>query len=116
MVVDDDEDTRAVVCSIAERAGILAVAAGDSDDAIAMIRSIQIDVRIVQLRVPGQLDGVGLVQLVRQRTPDLPVIYISRFPHAGNLDVALGAPVLHKAALRHELENVLARARLSISA
>ena len=57
--------------------------------------------------MPGQLQGPELVHLIRDRRPDVPVIFMSGYPHEANVhgngirenDISLMKPVARSALL-----------------
>jgi two-component system response regulator HydG len=78
LIVDDDATIRD---SLAEALGGGAIAvsiAEDASSALSMIASGGVDVVLTDVRMPG-LDGIGLLQLVRERAPQVDVILMTAF-------------------------------------
>jgi PAS domain S-box-containing protein len=75
MICEDDELIRSVVQDMLESKGYEVVAVGSAEDALqAWEVSDPIDLLITDLSLPGS-SGVELAQTLRERTPDLPVIF-----------------------------------------
>jgi CheY-like chemotaxis protein len=98
LVVEDEAAVRDAACAAAAQCRFLPVAAGDSDEAIAMLQSIRVDLLIVQLRARGQIDGAELAQFLRLGNPAVRVVYLARHPRLGDLEAALGDRVVDEAS------------------
>lgn len=55
--------------------------AGTGDEALALARSGEIDVLLLDISMPG-LNGVDALAAIKARLPDLPVLMLSSFPEA----------------------------------
>ena len=83
LVVEDSEFMRSCIQASAERTddgGVRVVVDGaeTAEDALALVAAHQFDLALVDLYLPGALDGAELVRELRARTsPDLPVIGFS---------------------------------------
>ena len=90
LIVDDEADIRAQVSGLLEDAGYASHAAGDSAAALKVLETrpppalVLLD---IWLR-GSDLDGMGLLDLVRRHHPDIPVIMISGH---GTIDTAVSA-------------------------
>ena len=73
LVVDDDATSRHRLAEQFERAGYRAVAAGDCHTAIREATRFDPDAVVTDLRVPG-MGGVELIEELRARKPNLPVV------------------------------------------
>ena len=73
-VVDDDRDHRLALCDLIEAAGYRAE--GFAEGRAALAAATRPDLVLTDLRMPG-MDGQALLQAVRARDPDCPVILIS---------------------------------------
>ena len=71
LVVDDDEDTRALIELVVLYAGARVITASSAPDAIKAVADV--DVVVTDYSMPGQT-GLWLLERVRERTPDVPVI------------------------------------------
>lgn len=82
LVVEDEMLIRFVVSDDLREAGYGVIEAFNGDEALAILRSdIPIDLIISDVRMPGSLDGMGLLAIVRAEFPNVPVIITS-----GHLD------------------------------
>jgi len=73
LVVDDDEGVRRVLTRWAADMGYAVQAAADADSALDVMRQRQVDVALVDVRMPGH-DGIWLIDQVRRRFPETAVV------------------------------------------
>jgi CheY-like chemotaxis protein len=80
LCVEDDEIIRQVTVEGLRDAGYDVVEAKDGDEAMNLMR-YQHDIGVVftDVQMPGLLDGVGLVEKIRQDNPCMPVIVTSGY-------------------------------------
>lgn len=79
LVVDDNEDIRDVFCRLVERAGHVAVTAGDGQEAVDVLQRESFDVMLLDLTMP-RMNGVDVVRWLRAHpdvAPSLRVVVIS---------------------------------------
>src|SRR5579863_443321 len=89
LIVDDETDIRELVAGILEDEGYSVRTAGDSDEALAAIRARRPSLLILDIWMQGGgLDGLELLDLVRELDRDLPVVMISGH---GNIETAVSA-------------------------
>jgi CheY-like chemotaxis protein len=83
LVVEDDELLLADALEVVSQAGFEPVPAKNADDAI-MILERRNDIRVIfsDVNMPGSIDGLKLVHIVRNRWPPIEIIVTSGF----NLD------------------------------
>jgi signal transduction histidine kinase/CheY-like chemotaxis protein len=75
LFVEDDPLVREAVVSGLEDAGFDVVVAASGDQALAMIENgVDIDVVFSDIVMPGQVSGIGLAGILRERRPGLPVV------------------------------------------
>lgn len=99
LVVDDDPAIRSSLKSALEDQGYAVDCCGDGEQALALLfdqNSASIDVVITDLQMQP-MDGAALLQAIRQRSPELPVIMMSA--HADTASVV--------SAMRHGVTHVL---------
>jgi len=95
MIVDDDEDIR-MVCELAVRriGGWEVVMAASGDEAIALARSEQPDVILLDVMMPGS-DGPTTLEMLRNQpeTERIPVIFLTAKAQKQEVDryMTLGA-------------------------
>ncbi|MEZ0448799.1 response regulator [Cellulomonas sp. ICMP 17802] len=76
LVVDDEPDELALVARHLVRLGHDVVAVKSAEEALADAHHLEVDVAIVDLRLPG-MGGWELVDVLRARRPSLPIIVTS---------------------------------------
>lgn len=78
LVVEDEILIRIYVADFLRDSGFEVIEADDAVSAIATLQSARrVDLVFTDITLPGDLDGFGLAQWVRQRKPDIPVILTS---------------------------------------
>ncbi|MEJ8476796.1 sigma-54-dependent transcriptional regulator [Roseibium algae] len=89
LVVDDEKDIRELIAGILDDEGYGTRIARDSDTAIAAIKDRRPSLVILDIWLQGsRLDGLGVLDVIRQTDPDLPVVIISGH---GNIETAVSA-------------------------
>jgi len=89
LIVDDEVAIREVVAAILEDEGYVPREAGDSDQALAEIERRRPGLVLLDIWLEGsQLDGVQILEQVRQNDPSLPVIMFSGH---GTIETAVAA-------------------------
>jgi two-component system nitrogen regulation response regulator NtrX len=89
LIVDDEADIRELVSGILEDEGYSVRTAGDSHTALAAIRARRPALLVQDIWMQGSgLDGLELLDLVKQMDPDMPVVMISGH---GNIETAVSA-------------------------
>lgn len=77
LVVEDELLIRLALSDGLREAGYQVVEACCGDEAIEALDSVAPDLIISDVRMPGELDGIALLGIVRRRFPALPVIIVS---------------------------------------
>ncbi len=78
LVVEDEVLIRLMVSDELRDAGYDVIEAYNADEALAVLKSpVRVDLIISDVRMPGSLDGLGLLAVVRATFPTLPVILTS---------------------------------------
>jgi two-component system, NtrC family, nitrogen regulation response regulator NtrX len=89
LVVDDEEDIRELVAGILSDEGHEARTAGDSDSALAAIAGRVPRLVLLDIWLQGStLDGLALLDKIKEMHPELPVVMISGH---GNIETAVSA-------------------------
>ncbi|QLC24173.1 sigma-54-dependent Fis family transcriptional regulator [Parasphingopyxis algicola] len=89
LVVDDEADICELVAGVLEDEGYEARTARSSDEAIAALEERRPSLVLLDVWLQGsKLDGLDLLEEIKQRDPSLPVLMISGH---GNLDTAVAA-------------------------
>ena len=81
LVVEDEFLIRLMLCECLREAGYHVIEARDADEALLMLNLSLPDLVISDVQMPGSLDGMGLLSLVKTSHPNVPVIVASgHFP------------------------------------
>ena len=89
LVVEDDEDTSEMVCTLLESAGYSPIAVGSGEDALSEIANLSPDLVLLDLGLPD-IDGLEVLRAVRSHS-FLPMIVVSGLGKEGDRVVALEA-------------------------
>jgi two-component system nitrogen regulation response regulator NtrX len=89
LVVDDEADIRHLIAGVLEDEGYTTRVAADSDGALASIAERRPSLLVLDIWLQGsRLDGIELLEQVKNRDPSLPVVIISGH---GNIETAVAA-------------------------
>ncbi len=78
LVVEDDFLVRLMVSDSLREAGFNVIEAFNADEAIYILRSgVPVDLMLSDVRMPGTMDGLELLEHSRRTYPDIPVIMMS---------------------------------------
>ncbi|HEX3405785.1 MAG TPA: sigma-54 dependent transcriptional regulator, partial [Caulobacteraceae bacterium] len=89
LIVDDEPDIRELVAGILSDEGYAVRTAGSSDEAMAAVRARRPSLLILDIWMQGAgMDGLELLELVKELDHDLPVVMISGH---GNIETAVSA-------------------------
>src|SRR5215475_6586365 len=89
LIVDDEADIRELIGGILEDEGYEARLAGESDSALQAIADRKPSMVVLDIWLQGsRLDGLELLEVIKERHPDLPVVIISGH---GNIETAVSA-------------------------
>lgn len=89
LIVDDEQDIRDLVSGILEDEGYQTRTAHDCDSALAALEARRPSLMILDIWLQGsRLDGLEMLELVKRRHPDLPVVIISGH---GTVETAVSA-------------------------
>ena len=89
LIVDDEADIRELVSGILQDEGFITRTARDSDDALAHVASRRPNLVFLDIWLQGsRLDGLQLLDAMKQQHPELPVVMISGH---GNIETAVAA-------------------------
>jgi len=89
LIIDDEADIRDLVAGILEDEGHSARTAANADDALAAIGQRRPSLVFLDIWIQGsRLDGLQLLDVIKEQHPDLPVVMISGH---GNIETAVSA-------------------------
>ena len=114
LVVKDEAIIRMGAARMLEEAGFATVEAANSDDAMRILE-IRGDIRAVftDINMPGTLDGLGLVRLIRGRWPPIHLIVSSGLILPGEGDIPAGGRFIRKP---YKMDHVIATIRELLAA
>jgi CheY-like chemotaxis protein len=117
LLVEDEGLIRQLLAFAFEDAGFDVLDAGSADEAVQMLETAQeVAAIITDVRMPGRLDGLGLVRWLATARPSLPIVITSGYvptEQATSENPAVFA-VVSKPYVPEEIVR-LVRGRLSIS-
>lgn len=89
LIVDDELDIRELISGILEDEGFETRLSFDSDSALAAIEERRPSLVVLDIWLQGsKLDGLELLEVIKERSPDIPVVIISGH---GNIETAVSA-------------------------
>jgi DNA-binding NtrC family response regulator len=89
LIVDDEADIRELVADILQDEGYGTRTARDSDEALSAVVARQPNLVFLDIWLQGsQLDGLQLLDSLKQQHPELPIVMMSGY---GNIETAVSA-------------------------
>jgi YesN/AraC family two-component response regulator len=88
LVVDDEEAIRVALADALESYNFVVVQAASADEAVRLSKNRIFDIALIDLRMPGELDGMELMAVLRAQNPPTDVIILTAY---GTLDTSLEA-------------------------
>ena len=97
LTVEDEPITRFYEIEVAENAGFLTLPAGDAAEALRELEGpLDIDVLLTDIDMPGPIDGLELVNLVRRKWPEIGIVIATGNIEPEELEPEENAVVLAK--------------------
>ncbi|GAB4237859.1 MAG: sigma-54 dependent transcriptional regulator [Acidobacteriota bacterium] len=87
LLADDDRNHLRVVASQLESQGFVVIPCESGEEALSSLAEAAPDVLVTDLRMPG-LGGLDLLEEVKRRAPELPVVFLTAY---GTIDLAVEA-------------------------
>jgi CheY-like chemotaxis protein len=89
LVVEDEEPVRRLVQHVLSRAGYRVLAAASGIEALQLLEqpSLEVDLVLTDLIMPGGVSGQELGRQLRERYPELRILYMSGYTGEGAVDV-----------------------------
>ncbi len=117
LVVDDDDGLRAGLAIGLKRDGYSVQLAGDAGEAMEKLARTDFDLILLDLRLPGAIDGLGLLNTIRAKRSalNLPVIIISGSSDSANIVTALRDGANDYVVKPFDASTVRARVRTQIT-
>lgn len=88
LLVDDDEDSRLLFCTVLSYAGATVTAVRSAIEAIALIETIEPDILVADLRMPT-MSGLEMIMQLRMEGWSGPAIAVSACAHKQDVREAL---------------------------
>jgi CheY-like chemotaxis protein len=94
LVVEDEVLIRLEIADELRAHGFLVVEAATADQALSYFQAgLQVDLVLSDVKMPGSMNGVGLIQRLRVQAPDVPTILTSGdAPGAHEADAFISKP------------------------
>jgi CheY-like chemotaxis protein len=114
LLVDDDADQTAIRKLIFEKAGHDVITAGTCDQARQAFAARDPEIVVMDLRLPGDCDGLELIREFREVKPDLRIVVLSGHPAdvAGRPEAQMIDGVLSKPARSARLLSLISKLTL----
>lgn len=77
LIADDEPNIRRMVGALLGAEGYDVCDAANGSDAVAQAARGDVDVALIDLMMPGEVDGMSALRKIRERFPDMPVIMMS---------------------------------------
>ena len=90
LVADDEHAIRDLLRAALERRGYVVLTANDGEEALVVLDTVRPALLILDVQMP-RLDGWGVMQELRFRRLDIPVIVMSALPNIAHRAAELGA-------------------------
>jgi PAS domain S-box-containing protein len=107
LIVDDECDLLEVTSSYVKELGFDVISASDGIIALTLLeRNPDIEYLLTDIVMPGGINGVSLAKQVRERLPNIKILYMSGFPSgviADKSGIELDAPLITKPFSFNEL-------------
>lgn len=93
LIIEDDEFLRSLAAKRLTQEGYTVLAAGDGDEGLKMAESDKPDLILLDLLLPGGLDGFAVLDKIHHASKDLPVVVFSNLGERADIEKAqkLGA-------------------------
>ena len=88
LIAEDEANMRRVLCALLERDGFRTVEASDGAAALELLAREPVDAILTDLRMP-KLNGLELLEQVRRRHPEIPVVMLTAHGTVGSAVEAL---------------------------
>ncbi len=108
-LIEDDPLVRNALAAALDHADNGVVAAASGAEGLAVLESEGVDVAIVDIVMPGRMDGVALVREAKRSNPGLRVVFTSGPPPPENEDIASLGVFLPKPSRTEEIIPAIVR-------
>jgi len=87
LIVDDEKNYPPILSAVLQEEGFETLTAGSGQDALSQLENADVDLVLTDMKMPG-MDGMSLLEQIKQKDPDLPVIMMTAH---GTVDKAVEA-------------------------
>ena len=87
LIVDDEKNYPPILSAVLEDEGYETLTANSGREALKILDHSDVDIVLADMKMPG-MDGIGLLEKIKLRDPDLPVIMMTAY---GTVDKAVEA-------------------------
>jgi DNA-binding response OmpR family regulator len=106
-LIEDDPLVRAALATAISDANYEVISAASGAEGLAVLESRPIDVAIIDIVIPGRMNGIDIVREARRFNPDLRVIFTSGHPVPPGINLsALGSFMAKPARVPHLLAEI----------
>jgi two-component system, cell cycle sensor histidine kinase and response regulator CckA len=114
LLVEDESTVRSVLSDLLAALGYRCIVAANAIDAMRIIEAnlFRLDLLVSDIKMPGELDGLGLAEKMRALQPDVAILLISAYAESPRMQLAAsrGYRVLEKPFRQAQLEAAIADA------
>ena len=80
LVVDDEEHVRQLFKEELMEEGYEVFLAADGEEALRMVVEVRPDLVTLDIRMPGAMDGIEVLRVLKEKNRDLPMIMCTAYP------------------------------------
>jgi PAS domain S-box-containing protein len=116
LVVEDNPDVTDVTVNMLEQLGYAVDAVGDAAAALDRLARHEYELVVADIVMPGEMDGVKLAEMLRERNPDLPVLLVTGYSEAlrhGTREFTVLRKPFELSELSRAAANLIATAKLA---
>jgi two-component system cell cycle sensor histidine kinase/response regulator CckA len=106
-LIEDELLLRIATAKAIDDAGYNVISAASGVEGLALLRDYEIDLAVIDIVLPGRMDGLTMVSEARRENPNLRVLFTSGRPPAHELQLAAIGPFLQKPYRHAELLSVI---------
>jgi CheY-like chemotaxis protein len=77
LIVEDDDSTRETIGSILREGGFATCCEATADAALSRMKQKRFDLVVADINLPGEINGLCMMQKARQRRPELRCLFTS---------------------------------------
>jgi CheY-like chemotaxis protein len=93
LVVENDIIVRLDVCNYLRTAGFIVIEAGNAHEALTVLKArSDIAVVVTDIRMPGAMDGSGLIRQIRKVLPDAKIIAATAYETSEAVEATVRKP------------------------